>query len=38
VIAVPATPAVSPSAQKSKKISVQDFDAAFKNIFPDNKK
>jgi hypothetical protein len=38
VIAVPATTAVSPSAQKSKKISVQDFDAAFKNIFPDNKK
>jgi hypothetical protein len=28
---------VSPSAQKSKKASVQDFEAAFKNIFPEKK-
>jgi hypothetical protein len=30
----PSTPVVSPSA---KKASVQDFEAAFKNIFPDKK-
>jgi hypothetical protein len=28
---------VSPSAQKAKKASVQDFEAAFKNIFPEKK-
>ena len=29
--------AVSPSAEKSKKVSVEDFDAAFANIFPEKK-
>ena len=37
VAATPATPPVSPSAQKAKKASVQDFEAAFKNIFPEKK-
>jgi hypothetical protein len=37
VVAAPAAPAVSPSAQKAKKASVQDFEAAFKNIFPEKK-
>jgi hypothetical protein len=38
VVAVtPAKPVVSPSAQKAKKASVQDFEAAFKDIFPDKK-
>ena len=31
------TPAKSPSAQKSKSASVEDFEAAFKNIFPEKK-
>lgn len=35
---VPATPPVSPSAQKAKAPSVTDFEAAFKNIFPEKKK
>jgi hypothetical protein len=35
---VPTTPPVSPTAQKAKKAaSVQDFEAAFKNIFPEKK-
>jgi hypothetical protein len=37
VAATPASPVVSPSAQKAKKVTVQDFEAAFKNIFPDKK-
>ena len=28
---------VSPSAEKAKKVSVEDFDAAFANIFPEKK-
>jgi hypothetical protein len=37
VAATPAKPVVSPSAQKAKKASVQDFEAAFKDIFPEKK-
>lgn len=33
----PAKAPTSPSAQKAKKVDVQDFEAAFKNIFPDKK-
>ena len=33
----PATAPVSPSATKAKKVNVEDFEAAFKNIFPEKK-
>lgn len=32
-----ATPPASPTAQKSKKVNVDDFEEAFKNLFPDKK-
>jgi len=35
---VPSTPPVSPSAQKAKKVNVEDFESAFKDIFPEKKK
>jgi hypothetical protein len=28
---------VSPTATKAKKVNVEDFEAAFKNIFPEKK-
>ena len=31
------TPPVSPTATKSKKVNVEDFEEAFKNLFPDKK-
>ena len=34
---VASTPPASPSAQKAKKVNVEDFEAAFKNIFPEKK-
>lgn len=33
-VAQPAALTVSPSAEKSKKVNVHDFEAAFQNIFP----
>ena len=33
----PSTPPVSPSATKAKKVNVEDFETAFKNIFPEKK-
>ena len=35
--AEPTVDPVSPTAQKASKVSVEDFDAAFANIFPDKK-
>ena len=37
VEAEPTGDPVSPTAQKAKKVSVEDFDAAFANIFPEKK-
>lgn len=36
-VAAATAPPVSPSLEKSKKPNVEDFEAAFKNIFPDKK-
>jgi len=37
-VVAPATPPVSPSAQKAKKATADDFKAAFENIFAASKK
>lgn len=35
--AAPTTPPTSPSTTKAKKVNVEDFEQAFKNIFPEKK-